>query len=86
MGAPQRGSLIPGLTGWHVVWSPAEVNRFLSGAMHDVTRHVLILDGFVDFRDQLGKKKTSLRLHVVASDIVSYFTTIHLTVMACHRK
>lgn len=41
-GAHQRGSLIPGLTGRHVVWSPAEVNRFLSGATHDVTRQMFL--------------------------------------------
>lgn len=39
-GAHQRGSLIPGLTGRYVVWSPAEVNRFLSGTMQDVTRQM----------------------------------------------
>lgn len=39
-GAHQRGSLIPGLTGRYVVWSPAEVNRFLSGTTHDVTRQM----------------------------------------------
>lgn len=39
-GAHQRGSLIPGLTGRYVVWSPAEVNRFLSGTTHDVARQM----------------------------------------------
>lgn len=38
--AHRRASLIPGLTGWHVMWSPAEVNRFLSGAIHDVARQM----------------------------------------------
>lgn len=74
-GAHQRGSLIPGLTGRHVVWSPAEVNRFLSGATHDVTRQMfLYLMGSWILGINWGKKKkkkSSPRLHVVISDLVS---------------
>lgn len=38
--------LIPGLTGWHVMWSPAEVNRFLSGVKRDVPRQMLAANGW----------------------------------------
>lgn len=73
-GAHQRGSLIPGLTGRHVVWSPAEVNRFLSGATHDVTRQMFLylMSSWISGINWGKKgKKSSPRLHVVISDLVS---------------
>lgn len=53
MQSERRAGLIPGLTGWHVMWSPAEVNRFLSGAKHDVPRQMLAGHWWTGFLAQL---------------------------------